>query len=84
MVIVTGFDEILEDFRTDCQPEKWRIVYNRLYKNIRLENENKELKSYEDVLAYYDESPSFESLTETIEIIEGDEVSLYKKGLEDV
>lgn len=84
MVVVTGLDDILEDFRTDCQPENWCIVYDRMNKNIRLENEKKELKSYECILSYYDESPTHDSIKEIIELIEGDEVRLYVKGLENV
>lgn len=85
MVIVTGLDDILEDFRTDCQPKQWCIVYDRLFKTIRLEDENnKELKANEFVLSYYDESPTHDSLREIIELIEGDEVRLYVKGLENV
>lgn len=84
MVVVTGLDDILQDFREDCQPENWCIVYHRMNKNIRLENEKKELKSYECILAYYDESPTHDSIKEIIELIEGDEVRLYVKGLENV
>ena len=84
MVVVTGLDDILQDFRTDCQPEKWCIVYDRMNKNIRLENEKKELKTYECILSYYDESPTHDSIKEIIELIEGDEVRLYVKGLENV
>lgn len=84
MVIVTGLDDILQDFREDCQPKQWCIVYDRMNKNIRLENEKKELKSYECILSYYDESPTHDSIKEIIELIEGDEVRLYVKGLENV
>lgn len=84
MVVVTGLDDILQDFREDCQPENWCVVYDRLNKNIRLENEKKELKSYECILAYYDECVTNTSLKEIIELIEGDEVRLYVKGLENV
>lgn len=84
MVVVTGLDDILQDFREDCQPKRWCIVYDRMNKNIRLENEKKELKSYECILSYYDESPTHDSLREIIELIEGDEVRLYVKGLENV
>lgn len=84
MVVVTGLDDILQDFREDCQPKQWCIVYDRLNKNIRLENEKKELKSYECILSYYDESPTHNSIKEIIELIEGDEVKLYVKGLENV
>lgn len=84
MVVVTGLDDILQDFREDCQPKQWCIVYDRLNKNIRLENEKKELKSYECILSYYDESPTHDSIREIIELIEGDEVKLYVKGLENV
>lgn len=84
MVVVTGLDDILQDFREDCQPKQWCIVYDRMNKNIRLENEKKELKSYECILSYYDESPTHDSLREIIELIEGDEVKLYVKGLENV
>lgn len=84
MVVVTGLDDILQDFREDCQPKQWCIVYDRMNKNIRLENEKKELKSYECILSYYDESPTHDSLREIIELIEGDEVRLYVKGLENV
>lgn len=84
MVVVTGLDDILQDFREDCQPKQWCIVYDRMNKNIRLENEKKELKSYECILSYYDESPTHDSLRDIIELIEGDEVRLYVKGLENV
>lgn len=84
MVVVTGLDDILQDFREDCQPKQWCIVYDRMNKNIRLENEKKELKSYECILSYYDESPTHDSIKEIIELIEGDEVRLYVKGLENV
>lgn len=84
MVIVTGLDDILEDFRTDCQPKQWCIVYDRLYKTIRIENENTELNASEFILSFYDESPTHDSLREIIELIEGDEVRLYVKGLENV
>lgn len=84
MVVVTGLDDILQDFREDCQPKQWCIVYDRMNKNIRLENEKKELKSYECILSYYDESPTHDSIKEIIELIEGDEVKLYVKGLENV
>mgnify|MGYP003468781197 FL=1 len=84
MVIVTGLDDILQDFRTDCQPKQWCIVYDRLYKTIRIENENTELNASEFILSFYDESPTHDSLREIIELIEGDEVKLYVKGLENV
>ena len=84
MIVVTGLDDILQDFREDCQPKQWCIVYDRMNKNIRLENEKKELKSYECILSYYDESPTHDSIKEIIELIEGDEVRLYVKGLENV
>lgn len=84
MVVVTGLDDILQDFREDCQPKQWCIVYDRMNKNIRLENEKKELKSYECILSYYDESPTHDSIKEIIELIEGDDVRLYVKGLENV
>lgn len=84
MVVVTGLDDILQDFRTDCQPKQWCIVYDRLYKTIRIENENTELNASEFILSFYDESPTHDSLREIIELIEGDEVRLYVKGLENV
>lgn len=84
MVVVTGLDDILQDFRTDCQPKQWCIVYDRLYKTIRIENENTELNTSEFILSFYDESPTHDSLREIIELIEGDEVRLYVKGLENV
>ena len=84
MVVVTGLDDILQDFREDCQPKQWCIVYDRLFKTIRIENENTELKANEFILSYYDESPTHDSLREIIELIEGDEVRLYVKGLENV
>ena len=84
MVIVTGLDDILQDFRTDCHPKQWCIVYDRLYKTIRIENENTELNASEFILSFYDESPTHDSLREIIELIEGDEVRLYVKGLENV